>query len=64
MRVFTKTTKVIGVTTIELSDLAGLVAEAKAKGRSETQVGPGQYLAIEVSEEFRPMTRERHPERR
>ena len=65
MRIFTKTTKVLGVTPEELDILGRLVSEAKAKGKAEVQVNNDSCLAIEVSDMYRQISRgEREHERR
>lgn len=60
MKIFTKTVKVLGVTEGEFNDLIRLITDAKAKGRAEIQIGPSQYLAVEVNEmhAYRERTRE------
>lgn len=50
MRVFTKTTKIIGVSLEELSVLQDLIQRAKTEGKAETQISTSECLAIEVSD--------------
>ena len=50
MRIFTKTTKVIGVTKHELDGLQELVQQARTEGKAERQISSTEYLAIEVSD--------------
>jgi len=70
MRIFTRNTKVIGVTKAELADLQALCQKAMKGEKAEIQVGPSQFMAIEVSDQHRFMSsgeREhmrRHPEER
>ena len=52
MRVFTKHTKVIGVTKHELDALAGMIREASATGKSEWKMAEAEYLAIEVGDNY------------
>ena len=65
MRIFTKTTKVLGVTPEELDVLGKLVSDAKVKGKAEIQIDHDSCLAIEVSDMYRQISRgEREHERR
>ena len=52
MRVFTKTIKVIGVSRQELKVLVKMIAEAENRGMAEEQIGPSQYLAVEVDDMY------------
>ena len=65
MRVYTRTTKVLGVTPEELCGLEDLVRKAKVEGKAEVQVGHESFLAIDVSDMYRQISRgEREHERR
>lgn len=54
MRVFTRTTKVLGVGMNELEVLADMVREAKSTGNAEQQISNTDTLRIEVSEMYVP----------
>lgn len=50
MRLFTRTTKIIGVTVDELIVLQDLIQQAKSEGKAERQFSSTEVLAIEVSD--------------
>ena len=52
MRIFTKTTKVLGVTRDELDALQDLIQQARKEGKAERQISSTEYLAIEVSDMY------------
>lgn len=64
MRIFTKSTKVIGVTAKELDALADLITEARQKGKAERQLTETSYLAIEVNRQYEQVLREQARERK
>ena len=57
MRVFTRTTKVLGLTRHELDALADMVREARETNKAERQVGREEFLAIEVSDMYERVPR-------
>jgi hypothetical protein len=59
MRVFTKTVKVLGVTHSELDGLIRLITDARSNKKAEIQIGPTQYLTIEVDDKYAYLERER-----
>jgi len=59
MRIFTKTTKVIGLGREELEQLSRLINEAKSQGKAITQTSNNTYLAIEVNEVHQSRSHER-----
>lgn len=52
MKIFTKMVKVLGVTHSESIALRTLVLEAGAKGKAEMQIGPKEYLSVEVDDVY------------
>lgn len=50
MRMFIRTTRVLGLAPHELDALADMVREAKQKGKAERQMSNTETLAIEVCE--------------
>ena len=57
MRIFSRTTKVIGLDKDELEALSELVAKARREGKAEVQTGASEYLAIDVSSMYRRISR-------
>jgi hypothetical protein len=54
MRIFTRTTKVLGLAQEELGALADMLDEAKSTLKAERQIGSNEFLAIEVSPMYAP----------
>ena len=52
MRIFSRTTKVLGVTKDELNALQDIIQQARAEGKAERKMAPTEYLAIEVDDEL------------
>ncbi len=57
MRVFVKTTRVLGLAEHELDALADMVREAKDTGKAERQMSSTEVLAIHVSNEYKRIPR-------
>jgi len=52
MRVFTRTTKVLGVTATELDILTDMVREARDTGKAERMISSTEVLAVEVKDVY------------
>ncbi len=52
MRIFSRTTKVLGVTEDELGLLERLIAQARKEKRAEASISSSESLAIEVDNEL------------
>ena len=52
MRIFSRTTKVLGVSPHELATLQDLIQQAKTDGKAEKQISDNEYFAIEVSDMY------------
>lgn len=52
MKIFTKTTRVLGVSRSELDALMKLVADARTRDKAEIQIGQSQYFAVEVDDKY------------
>jgi len=59
MRVFTRTTKVLGLAKHELDALNDMIREAREKGSAERQMSHNEILAIEVSDVYEPISHSR-----
>lgn len=54
VRVFTRTTKVLGLANHELDALTDMVREARETGHAERQMSHTEFLAIEVCDIYEP----------
>lgn len=52
MKIFTKTIRVLGVSSNEMDGLLQLVNDARKTGKAEIQTGPNQFLAVEVNDMY------------
>lgn len=52
MRIFTRTTNVLGIAKHELDALADMLREASSTGKAERQISATEILAIEVSDNY------------
>lgn len=57
MRIFTRTTKVLGVTHSELDALSDMVKEAREAGKAERQMSPTEVLMIEINDMYERIPR-------
>ena len=61
MRIFTRTTKVLGLAKHELDALSDMLREARETGKAERQMSSTEVLAIEISDMYGHRTRDGDP---